>query len=95
MLTLPLKVKHFFIPWRVLGLSEGRRYIESEGVFKVLTEFSEATEMAVGSRYEVYRDILCSWGLSSMVMGDMQSWANKIICKLIIEAVINRLVIVL
>ena len=36
---------------------------------KVLTEFSEATEMAAGSRSGVYKDLLCAQGLSSKLMG--------------------------
>ena len=36
---------------------------------KVLTEFSEATEMVSGSRFGAYWDLLCGGGLSSMVMG--------------------------
>ena len=69
MLNLPLKGTSFFITWRVLGSSEGRRYGKLEGVVKVLTNISEATEMAAGSRSGVYQDLLCWWGLSSMVMG--------------------------
>ena len=36
---------------------------------KLLTDFSEATEMAAGSRSGVQRDLLSRQGLSSMVMG--------------------------
>ena len=69
MLTLSLKVTYFFITRRVLGSSEGRRSIESEGVFKVITEFLEAIGMAAGRIYGIYQDLLCGRGLSSMVMG--------------------------
>ena len=31
--------------------------------------FSEVTDMGAGIRSGVYRDILCGWGISSMVMG--------------------------
>ena len=67
--TLPRKVTSIFITWRVLGSSEGRRYGKSEGVVKVLKEFSKATDMAAGGRSGVYRAHLCGQGLSSKIMG--------------------------
>ena len=41
---------------------------KSERVVKLLTAFPEATEMAVVSRSEVYRALLCRQDLSSMVV---------------------------
>ena len=42
---------------------------KSEGVVKVLKDFSEATEMVARSRFGSYQALLCGEGLSSMVMG--------------------------
>ena len=67
--TQPFTGRYFFRTWRVLGSSVGRISGESEGVVKVLTDFSEATEMAAWSRSGTYRYLLCGGGLSSMVMG--------------------------
>ena len=46
--------------WVGLGSSEGSRNIraKSEGVVKVLTEFSEAIDMASGGRSGVYQALL-------------------------------------
>ena len=41
---------------------------ESEVLVKLLTDFSEAAEVAVGNRSEVYWDILSARGLPSMLM---------------------------
>ena len=49
MFTLPFKGKYFFVTWIVFGSSVGSRSSESEGVVKLLTEFSEAAEIAYGS----------------------------------------------
>ena len=43
-------------------------YGKSEGVVKVLTEFSEAKDMAAGSRSGVYWDLLRGGG--SIIGGD-------------------------
>ena len=48
-----MKGTSFFVTWIVFGSPEGRRSDESEGVVKVQKSFSEATEMASGSRYGV------------------------------------------
>ena len=61
---LPCKGTSFLITQRLLGSSG-----ELEGVVKVLTGFSEATDMAAGSRSGVYQALLCGRGLSPMVMG--------------------------
>ena len=54
MWNLPFTGTYFFGTWIVLGPSVGRIYGESEGVVKVLTDFSEATEMSAGSRFGAY-----------------------------------------
>ena len=62
--TRPFTGRPFFVTWIVLGPSVGKISGESEGVVKVLTEFSEATEIVAGSIFGAYRDLLCGEGLS-------------------------------
>ena len=62
MSTIPFKGTYFFRTWRVLGSSVGRISGKSEGVVKVLTEISEAAEMAAGSISGAYRALLCRGG---------------------------------
>ena len=69
MWTLPFTGTSFFGTWIVLGPSAGRIYGESEGVFKVITEFLEAIGMLSGRIYGIYQALLCGQGLSSKVMG--------------------------
>ena len=58
MWTLPFTGTSFFGTWIVLVPSVVRIYGESEGVVKVLTDFSEETEMSAGSRFGAYRYLL-------------------------------------
>ena len=96
MFTLPFKGKYFFVTWIVFGSSVGSRSSESEGVVKLLTEFSEAAEIAYGSISGVYWYLLCGGGYILDGNGRlMHSWAKKISCKVIIELVINRPVVVI
>ena len=57
--VVPLSIYHkgtyFSITCRVLRSSVGRISGESEGVFKVIAEFSDSTEMEAGSRSGFYR----------------------------------------
>ena len=69
MLTLPWKGTFLFTTWRVLGSSEGRKSGESEGLVKVITEFSVASDMADRSISGVYQALLCRRVLSSMFVG--------------------------
>ena len=59
MCTQPRKGISFFITWRVLRSSEGMKSGKSEGVVKLLINFSEATDMASGNRSGVYQALLC------------------------------------
>ena len=61
------KGTYFFITWRVLESSLGRIYGKSKGVVKELTDFSEATEIASGSRSGEYWSLLYR---GSIINGD-------------------------
>ena len=55
--------RHIFLQnMESLRPSVGRISGKSEGLFKVLTEFSEATDMESESRSRAYWDILCGGG---------------------------------
>ena len=84
--TLPRKGTYFFITWRVPGESEGRRSGESEGVVKALKTFQ--------------RQHICHLGadlgyIGIFYAGGVYHQSTKFICKGIIEAFINRPVVVL
>ena len=95
MCSLTSKGIYFFIKWRVFGPSVGRISGESEGVVKLLIEFSEATDMADGSRSGVYRALLAGGVYHQWLWEVYSKTDNKISFKGIIEAVINHPVVVL
>ena len=55
--------------FRIIRRQDNESWRIIMGGQKVLTEFSEATDMTYGSRYGVYYALLCRGGLSSMVVG--------------------------